>query len=417
MPRRRASESPPDDALRPVSRRQEINPPAFLYAATTLFLAIGAVNSQNNLLFWAFGVAISGIVLSGILSGTPLMSIAARREEPELMRVGEPAAIRYRVWKTGRFIPAVALDVVELDDAWRARLPRGEQLGGVVPYLGVGTSALAVSAVTVENRGELRLNRFAIRTSFPLGLFRKVVVFEQPAVVAVAPRALPVARAVTAKLAGRNELSSSSSNKRGDSTEFYGLRAYTPGDPARTISWRASARLDTLVVRQTVRPRPPRIVVRLDTGDATTPDYLRERAIALAASTAESAIDGGCRVAVRVVGGPSTTLRSGRVHTGEILSMLATLESAPATGAADRSRPDGEALVVPYASSVGERQSAIVLAADETAGWLSGELSGGDVLPVPPAPPKAPVVIRAARWASTRLSDLFSLSRPEGSVA
>jgi hypothetical protein len=50
---------PSDTAMRVVSRRYHLHFPGLVYIATTVMLAFGAVQSQNNLLFWAFGIAVA----------------------------------------------------------------------------------------------------------------------------------------------------------------------------------------------------------------------------------------------------------------------------------------------------------------------------------------------------------------------
>lgn len=85
--------------------------------------------------------------------------------------------------------------------------------------------------------------------------------------------------------------------------EFGGLRAYAPGDPARSVSWRASARHGRLVVGEPLRPAAPtlRIGVAAGTWEREALDRATERvcALATAASAAgrpvEIAADGAVR--------------------------------------------------------------------------------------------------------------------------
>jgi uncharacterized protein (DUF58 family) len=85
----------------PARRHYELHPPGVLYLVITLFLAIGSINSQNNLLFLAFGFAIAGFLLSGLISGPPLMKVRARRLSPQPGAVGEHAEIRYTLETAG----------------------------------------------------------------------------------------------------------------------------------------------------------------------------------------------------------------------------------------------------------------------------------------------------------------------------
>jgi uncharacterized protein (DUF58 family) len=70
--------------------------------------------------------------------------------------------------------------------------------------------------------------------------------------------------------------------------EFAGLRAYAPGDPPRTVRWRASARHGRLVVGEPLRPTAPVLRVAIAGGTWTRPalDRATVRACGLAAAAA-----------------------------------------------------------------------------------------------------------------------------------
>ena len=65
-----AASSTLHDLPRPTRRRYELHSPGILYLTITVFLAIGSINSQNNLLFIVFGLLAGGVVASGVLSGS-----------------------------------------------------------------------------------------------------------------------------------------------------------------------------------------------------------------------------------------------------------------------------------------------------------------------------------------------------------
>ena len=50
-----------------------------LYVAVTTLLMLGALNSQNYLLFAALGIAMAGLVVSGVLSGSSLLGVLVGR--------------------------------------------------------------------------------------------------------------------------------------------------------------------------------------------------------------------------------------------------------------------------------------------------------------------------------------------------
>ncbi len=84
-----------------------------MYAFVTVLVGMGAVNSQNNLLFAAFGVSMAAVLVSGFVSGAMLLGLRVKREAVEPTRAGEPLSVRYEVTNTGRFMPALGLRVEE----------------------------------------------------------------------------------------------------------------------------------------------------------------------------------------------------------------------------------------------------------------------------------------------------------------
>lgn len=278
--------------LEPVRRRYEPHAPGVLYFVITVFLAIGAINSQNNLLFLAFGLAMAGLLISGLVSGPPLMHIVARRLAPAPAHVGESAEIRYTVASRGGFIAAMGLEIREFSDPGA---PASFAPGAIV-HLRPGSDLTAIAVVTPARRGRHTLTGFSITSAFPFGLLRKTLIFEQPQAWVVAPRRIPL-REIPWRRAGREGATlSATAARRGVSTEFYALRAYVPGDPTRQIAWRPSARVGELVVREQAASAPPKIWIRIDQPDDQTPAHLVERGAALVAALAQDATQAGFAV-------------------------------------------------------------------------------------------------------------------------
>ena len=96
-----------------VSRRSKLTLSGLIYIILTLFLAVGAINSQNNLLFWLFGVAIAAIIVSGLFSGSVLMRIELFAYPINGAHAGEPLRLRYSLVNHSRFYPLIAAMVSE----------------------------------------------------------------------------------------------------------------------------------------------------------------------------------------------------------------------------------------------------------------------------------------------------------------
>ncbi len=322
-------------------RSYHLHPPGIIYLITTFFVAIGGFNSQNNLLFWAFGVAIAGLIISGIVSGAPLMRLELARDRVEPSAVGQTLQLRYRVRNTGRLWPAFALRIDELFDQ-KTQRPWWSGFQTVVTHVGPREMVHARSETQALRRGVHEIRTVRVSTTFPLGLVRKCLYFDLPQRVTVRPRVFELRHEIRARLTPSLEHTAKSHNRVGPGDEFYALREYEPGDPIRTIQWRASARRDTLLVRQNAAPAPPRLTIRLETPPADIPEDQFENTIALVASLLATAgrerLSAGLTINWAGVWFPPA---SGQAATERALDALAAIEpSRPSTGAHDGPVPD-----------------------------------------------------------------------------
>lgn len=330
-------------AARPIGRQYQFNAPGLLYIAVTVFLAIGAFNGQNNLLYWAFGVSVAGLIASGVISGTALMGVGVSRRivgrehralDPE---VGREFEIEYRLSNRNGLFPAFALTVTEIADNERGA--RGGDSGApalwnrflqpspaFVAHVGPREAVVTTATALALRRGETKLRVIAVSSTFPFGLVRKTILFEQPQRVLVRPAAVPLAESLIAAIRQVGNLGSSIEQRVGNGEDFFGLRDYQAGDPPRWIAWKPTARLDTLVVKQHSMPTPPRLWLTLEEPTAGTDDAEVEVAVALAASIIQAAADRGHAVGLLAPwAGIGVPVRAGRAHVTRLIHDLARL--------------------------------------------------------------------------------------------
>lgn len=264
-----------------------------LYHLTTVFLAIGAINGQNNLLFWAFGLALGAILAGGIVSGSALMGIRAERLGLEPGEVGRVSPIRYAVSSTGRWIPAMGLSIVEP----LGKRPEGvsERIAGVVAHVPPGGRVVTQGAVVPTRRGVLRLDRFTVSSSFPFGTLGKLVKFSEPAEMLVRPRQIELRAGLLDEVLRSARAGEHTSESVGHGDELFGIREYRPGDPIREVAWGPSARTGELLVRQRSSERGSRLRVQVELSREAG-EELNEWAIAVAAQLARDAIERGLLV-------------------------------------------------------------------------------------------------------------------------
>jgi uncharacterized protein (DUF58 family) len=92
------------------------------------------------------------------------------------------------------------------------------------------------------------------------------------------------------------------SSRRGDGTEFYGLRNYIPGDDLGRVEWKSSARMGKLMTIERESERSANIVIILDAGEASNvgkpPETLLEYSIKAAGSLASLLLSLGNQVSL-----------------------------------------------------------------------------------------------------------------------
>ncbi|MCB9846777.1 MAG: DUF58 domain-containing protein [Phycisphaeraceae bacterium] len=269
-------------------RRYHVHPPGIVYCIITTLLGLGALNSQNNLLFGAFGLALGGLLISGIVSGAMLMGLRVTRLGVEPAPEGEPVVIRYEVENRSRIYPIFAVRIGEHRSHGATFQRHIEPRETLVMHLAPRSRARLSAACPSERRGEFTLGATQITTRFPFGIIRKSIIIPEHTLGLVHPRRVDARRlneAVGRALAGEDPCSDR--QWQGAGLDLLALREYTPGDSPRRIAWRVSARLGELIVRDSQPTKPARRWVALDltAGDsAMAGDDACENAIALTAA-------------------------------------------------------------------------------------------------------------------------------------
>lgn len=321
-----------------VARRYHMHFPGVVYLFVTIVLLLGAIKSQNNLLFWLFGLAVGGLIVSGILSAASLMGLSIRRELPPSAVAGQPLRIVYRLRTTNWVLPALGLTIEEMPG-------QGERAGNwplfassIVTFLPrAGRAFIPVEAVLVPSRrGRLTLRLVRVWTTFPFGLAKKSVTFllAEEVLVRPAPATVP---GTLANLSGGRSHARRAQKRDRTGDDFFAIRDHHPGDSIRTIAWRPSARLDRLIVRDSARTPERRVWLRLrpESGDL-------EPLLSLAAGAALALRDSGCAVGLlgpagEVLEGP----RGGAGASGSLLDALARYDVPGAPGAGHLHPADG----------------------------------------------------------------------------
>jgi len=303
-----------------------------LFLLVTALLGVASLTSESNLLFLMFCLCVSGIAFSVYSTWRAARNLAIRRLVPDKVVVGQPFPVRYELRRGRRLGGDFALEV-------RERLKRGRLrvAAGFVPVIsGRQTVAVEVPALALA-RGRLILDQIRVSTSFPFGLFNKVM-HAAAARGMVAYPALGRLRQEVLPEAATHEMGSAQTSLfRRNPDELYGLREYRHGDNPQWIHWRRSARTGDLVIREMVSPRGRELLVVLDhRRDADRQQFL-EDLVSCAATLACRAIDREMRVGLLGLSEEVAAVApaAGKRQRDRLLLELATLSGQPGGSPAD----------------------------------------------------------------------------------
>jgi uncharacterized protein (DUF58 family) len=125
------------------------------------------------------------------------------------------------------------------------------------------TTKLAYRLPTAR-RGPVSIGPLELTVGDPLGLFQATSRAAEQLEVVILPELLPLTplRATAGRDPDPEATAQRKLNISGE--EFFALRPYVVGDELKRVDWRASARVDDLVVRQEEQPRSGRLTLLLD---------------------------------------------------------------------------------------------------------------------------------------------------------
>jgi len=239
-----------------------------MFSAVLLVMLMGALNYNNNpalLLTCLLGAACYQSVFQGFrtLNGVELRALR-----------GEPCH---------------AGDMLQIELSFRVdRLPRRSlraRIGSdeTVFDLAMGDEGQVRVVVPAEQRGWRRLGRIRLHCEYPFGLFQIWSWLNPDFSALVYPRLETQAAPLPLLHDAANEVAV---RRSGD--EFGMLRDYHPSDPRRAIAWKASARHDTLLVKEFEQHRGREIVLDWD-ATSTLPYEARISRLARWVNEAEAA--------------------------------------------------------------------------------------------------------------------------------
>src|ERR1043166_9379749 len=296
----------------------EVTRVGIFYMVGGVLIAIGALNTGNNLLYIIVATLLAAILISGIASALVLRALELDVRLPDHLFAGQPAAGKALVRNTRKWLPSFSVSLVPVRQKtgkqWRwvpatfafpAQMPPEKQWfrmpdsrlrrieiepnapgifegSAYFAYLPAGTQLSAELALHFEQRGRYQEKSFGLATRFPFAFLTKTRHIALPREVIVYPSVEPADQffEVLPLISGEFE-----SYVRGRGNDLYRIREYLPEDSARHVDWKATAKSGSLKVREFSREDERRLRIVFDNPlSGVLPEKTYENAVRLAAS-------------------------------------------------------------------------------------------------------------------------------------
>ena len=207
-----------------------------MFVALGLFVGFAAINTGNNLLYLTFGIMMSFVVASGVLSMINLSRIDVRLRPPGDVFALTPAALGFSLTNGKPVIPSYSLNI-EID---------GKK--AFIPYLPPGVEARASLRHVFPGRGWNSVPEARLTTRFPFGFFTKWIKIDiGNEKLLVFPKIGPAEEDTGAF---RERPGDTESDKSGFGHDLRSIKEFLPGDNPRLIHWRTTAKTGRLMVRE-----------------------------------------------------------------------------------------------------------------------------------------------------------------------
>ncbi len=320
-------------------------------------LAIGigtaAYNSSNNILFITLSLLLACLILSGVLSWLNLRCVGWRLKMAGPLRAGHDAIVALELRNQKGFLPTyglwfeLAARTTEADKHQRAESTVTGRGLDVRDMLAKADAALLRGRLALqarlepqgdtrlewvckpERRGRLRVDLVSVGSLFPFGFLKKEIGTELSAHAVVWPA--PVEYRRHAMISARRPANGERVARAGTGGDLHALRRYAVGDSHRLIHWKASARTQTLLVRQFASESAEgySLWLRTDAEVWPRPEQF-ELLVSFCATLAEDLFRSGQLTSVAIDADPPVPVR--RVHDMESfldrLSVVRPIETA-----------------------------------------------------------------------------------------
>lgn len=228
----------------------------FIVIPMFAFFALFTVNSPAVPVFLFLLALLTVDLLFGFVF-RPRLSV--ERSFPPRVRCGAAFRVTYRI-RNQRRLPAADL---LLDP--NIELPELRRVQGF-KYCSVPGRSERMFEMDLKpfRRGVFSIPQGIAESAFPFNLFKHSVLFGRRESLTVHPASRELKNLFPRGGTAFPHMSARSAPRPGDSMDFYGCRAYRPGDSTRRIHWRATARFGSPIVKEYQQEQVSHAAILLD---------------------------------------------------------------------------------------------------------------------------------------------------------
>lgn len=217
------------------------------FVLVVVLVALSSLNTGNNLLILVLSTLMAAMIVSGLISNLVLYELRITLRAPDAIHAGQKAVFMLTLQNLKRRFPSFALRLKSRKD--EDSEPEGTDFflqEKMFPFIKPGGSLSLPLVCAFERRGIYPVTGFEVRTTFPFGFFSRGREIQASGSIVVYPRLRDVDQLLLLYpyLDGSQE-----QNRRGTGGSLYNIRGYLPGDDARHVHWKSTAKTAHLMVR------------------------------------------------------------------------------------------------------------------------------------------------------------------------
>jgi uncharacterized protein (DUF58 family) len=225
-----------------------------IFSAITLLVSVAAFNTGNNPLYLLFGMMLSFIILSALISEVILRDLEVQRRVPERVFAQQPALISLNIQNHKRRIPSFSIAIADRV----AGVGQADWPSLYLLRLDPESHTTVSYQYTFPTRGLWRWEGFLLSSSFPFELFQKRMAIDQEVEILVFP--LPIAPPFLPFLSTGSQ-GDQAQPLPGSEGDVFALREYRSQDDLRRVHWKLSAKKEQMIVRELERQDAQRITL------------------------------------------------------------------------------------------------------------------------------------------------------------